>query len=85
MSSARKRKMAAARLGIEFGKRYEALALANGQNEVAKAAVDLGQLFNDNIEFTVWVLKAFGGLNPLLPEPIKTTTALPTTPGMLLQ
>lgn len=71
MSAARKRKVAAARLGVEFQQRYERLVLANGADEVAVAAVDLGQLFNDNVEFVIWTLKTIGGLNPPAPEPIR--------------
>lgn len=63
MSVARKRKAAAARLGIEFQKRYERLAFANGADEVTVAAVDLGTLFQDNIEFVINVLKAYGGMD----------------------
>lgn len=89
MSVARKRKAAAARLGIEFQKRYERLAFANGADEVTVAAVDLGQLFNDNAEFVIWALKKLGGLNPPNPEEIKKirpptpANDLPTLPPAL--
>lgn len=89
MSIARKRKVAAARLGIEFQKRYERLAFANGADEVTVAAVDLGQLFNDNAEFVIWALKKLGGLNPPNPEEIKKirpptpANDLPTLPPAL--
>ena len=63
MSVARKRKAAAARLGIEFQKRYERLAFAQGADEVTVAAVDLGTLFQDNIEFVIAVLKDYGGMD----------------------
>lgn len=79
MSVARKRKAAAARLGIEFQKRYERLAFAQGADEVTVAAVDLGQLFNDNAEFVIWALKKLGGLNPPNPEEIKKIR--PSTPA----
>lgn len=72
MSVIRARKEAAKRLGLELGKRYERLVTAgNDQDEIMIAAVDLGQCFNDNIEFILWVLKTFGGLTPPLPEPAK--------------
>lgn len=71
MSKSRARKQAAARLGIEFQQRYERLVTARGNDEVTVAAVDLGQLFNDNVEFIIWTLKSVGGLNPPLPEPVK--------------
>lgn len=74
MSAARKRKAAAARLGIEMEQRYGNLALARDRDEVAAAAVELGQLFNDNIEFMIWALKSVGGLNPPNPEQIRNET-----------
>ena len=83
MSNARNRRTAAARLGIEFQKRHRALTLAAGEDEITQAAVNLGQLFNDNIEFVVWVMKEFGGIeqSPFRP----TKPALPKTPSTLLQ
>lgn len=71
MSVANKRKAASARLGIEFQQRYERLALASGQDEIAQRAVELADIFNTNIEFVIWVLKEYGGLNPKRPEPIR--------------
>lgn len=71
MSKNRARKQAACRLGIEFQKRYEKLALASGPDEITIAAVELGQLFNDNVEFVIWCLKTIGGLNPPGPEPVR--------------
>lgn len=89
MSVARKRKAAAARLGIEFQKRYERLAFAHDADEITVAAVDLGQLFNDNAEFVIWALKKLGGLNPPNPDEIKKirppqpANDLPTLPPAL--
>jgi hypothetical protein len=89
MSIVRKRKVAAARLGIEFEKRYEKLVLARTDDEIVIASVDLGQLFNDNAEFLIWTLKKFGGLNPPNPEEIKKVPPpapandLPTLPEFL--
>lgn len=77
MSNLRRRKAAAVRLGIELEKRYEALVLAKGEEEVTVAAVDLGELFNDNIEFVIWALKKVGGLNPPNPEPVTKPVTLP--------
>ena len=68
MSKLRSRKQASARLGIELQKRYERLAFAKEQDEITVAAVDLGELFNDNIEFVIYVLKSFGGINAPAPE-----------------
>lgn len=69
MSASRKRKAAARRLGIALEQRYERLATCgNDADSVTVAAVDLGQCFNDNVEFIIWALKTFGGLTPPLPE-----------------
>lgn len=76
---ARKRKVAAARLGIEFQQRYERLTLARDDDEIAVAAVDLGQLFNDNVEFVIWALKKLGGLEPPNPEEIKRIRPVQST------
>lgn len=76
------RKQAAAKLGIALHTRHQTLALAVGEEEVAKAAVDLGQVFNDNIEFIIWVLKHHGGLNPAPIEP-RRPVALPKMPASL--
>lgn len=78
------RKKASANLGVALQARHQKLALAVGDEEVAQAAVDLGKLFNDNIEFIIWVLKHHGGLNPTPIEPRKSLP-MPKTPGVLLQ
>lgn len=78
------RKQAAAKLGTALHARHQALALAVGEEEIAQAAVDLGKLFNDNIEFIIWVLKHHGGLNPVPYEP-RRVQPLPKTPGVLMQ
>ena len=83
MSTARNRRTAAARLGLEFQKRHRALALAVGEDEIAQAAVNLGSLFQDNIEFVINVLKAYGGMDQSAFQPTKP--ALPKTPSTLLQ
>lgn len=78
------RKKAAANLGIALQQRHQNLALAVGQEEITQAALDLGALFNDNIEFVIWVLKQHGGLNPAPYVPARKP-ALPVTPSTLLQ
>jgi hypothetical protein len=78
------RKQAAAKLGLALHARHQALALAIGEEEVSKAAVNLGKLFNDNIEFIIWVLKHHGGLNPAPFQPPRAMTAPPATPPVLL-
>ena len=77
------RKQAAAKLGTALQARYQTLALALGEDEISQAAVNLGQLFNDNIEFIIWTLKHHGGINPAPFEPRRP--ALPKTPNTLLQ
>lgn len=77
MSVARTRKTASKRLGLELEKRYRRLVLAgNDAEEITEASVELGGCFNDNIEFIIWVLKVFGGLNPPRPE-LTTRTPKP--------
>ncbi len=71
MSVNRAKKEASKRLGIALEGRYRDLVLATGEDEVAGAAVELGQCFNDNIEFIIWVLKTHGGLRHLAPEMIR--------------
>ena len=76
------RKKAAANLGIALQQKHQALALAVGQDEITQAALDLGSLFNNNIEFVIWVLKHHGGLNPAPYVPVRRP--LPATPPSLL-
>ena len=78
------RKKAAANLGTALHARHQALALAVGEDEVTESAVLLGKLFNDNIEFIIWVLKHHGGLNPTPFQPPRVMTAPPATPPVLL-
>lgn len=52
---------AAKRLGIALQVRYRNMVTASGEDEIAKAAVDLGQCFNDNIEAIIWFLRDYGG------------------------
>jgi hypothetical protein len=42
--------------------------------------VDLGQCFNDNIEFVIWTLKTYGGLIPPPPEQLKKDMGAPRPP-----
>lgn len=94
------RKQAAAKLGVAMQDRHQKLALAVGEEEIAQAAVELGKVFNDNIEFIIWVLKHHGGLNPtpITPRRAPATPprqhfgtvsggniALPVTPATLLK
>lgn len=55
------RKEASRRLGVELQIRYRKMLEAVGQEEISIAAMDLGKLFNDNIEQIIWFLRAYGG------------------------
>lgn len=76
MSVARKRKAAAARLGIEFQKRYEKLVTAVGEDEITVATVDLAQVMYENIDFVIAVLKDYGGMDVRF-ERLKITRSYP--------
>lgn len=71
MSTANKRKAAAAHLGIAIHQRYENLVTASGDDEIVAATVELAQVMYENVEFVIWALKKTGGLNPAPPEEIK--------------
>lgn len=71
MSRPQDRKEAAKHLGIAIHQRYENLVNAVGEDAVTMATVDLAQVMYDNVEFVIWALKKFGGLNPAPPEEIK--------------
>lgn len=83
MSASRDRKEASKRLGLELHKRYRELVEASSENEISQAAVVLGATFNQNIEFVIWILKEYGGLQQLPFE--RPNKALPKTPSTLLQ
>ncbi len=78
---ARARKEAAKRLGIALTADYRRLIEATGDDEVAAAAVTLGQNFNSNIEFICWVLKEYGGVQQMPFQPSRP--ALPILPQAL--
>lgn len=65
MSGVRDRKEASKRLGIALQAAYRRMLEASGQEEINTAAIELGQLFNDNIEFTIWVLREYGGVQQM--------------------
>lgn len=89
MSKARDRREASARLGLELRKRYNDLVAAQGEQELIRASVPLGVCFNENVEFMIWVLLEFGGVEQMpmkareRPQPI--TPALPQMPEILLR
>lgn len=73
MSKLNRLKGSSIRLGLELEKRYKELQLATGEEEIHEAAVNLGTLFNDNVEFIIWSLKKTGGLrNMPTPEEIRS-------------
>lgn len=61
------RREAAKRLGIALQVRYRNMLEASGQDEIAAAAVELGQCFNDNIEAIIWFLRDYGGDKSQMP------------------
>ena len=65
MSKAQDRKEAARRLGIALQADYRRMLEADGQEAISEAAMQLGQTFNNNIEFITWVLKEFGGVQQM--------------------
>jgi len=80
MSISRDRKEAAKRIGLELKKRYNAMVTAgNDPEEITLRSIELGALFNDNIEFIIWALCTFGGLTP--PPPEKKTNTAPAIPN----
>jgi hypothetical protein len=79
VSAAKARREAAKRLALELQKRYRGLVEASGESEVGTAALLLGDLFNQNIEFVINVLRDYGGLEAKF-EPM--TTQKPTIVGI---
>lgn len=69
-------------LGVALQAHYRKMVSATGNDEITKAAVDLGQTFNDNIEFIIWVLKTYGGVFSSPPEPVRR--ALPILPSSFI-
>lgn len=77
MSIARDRKEASKRLGLALSKKYERLVTAGSdKDEITLAAIDLGNCFNENIEFVLWVLKTFGGMTVMPPTRISQKPAV---------
>lgn len=61
MSASRDRKQAAKILGITMQAQLRELMQASGQEAIEFAAIRLGDTFNRNSEFIVWVLREYGG------------------------
>ena len=65
MTATRDRKQAAKILGITMQAQLRELQQANGQQAIEFAAIRLGDTFNRNADFIIWVLKEFGGVDQM--------------------
>lgn len=74
---ARDRKIASKNLGIALQSKYRAMLEASTNDEIQFAAIDLGNCFNENIEFIFWVLKEYGGVTQMPYQPPKKPVAVP--------
>lgn len=84
MTASRDRKEAAKRLGFALAAKYRAMLDADGPDAINAAAMDLGSCFNDNIEFIMWVLKEYGGVEQMpFQRQAKPLNGLPRTPPIL--
>jgi hypothetical protein len=91
--TARARKEAAKQLGVALQAKFRTMNEATTNAEVEIAAIDLGNCFNENIEFICWALKEYGGvkqmpfLAPDRPKPMKDlqppANDLPDMPDIL--
>lgn len=78
MTASRDRKEAAKRLGLTLQREYRELLTATGKDDIQATAIQLGDTFNKNLEFIVWVLKEFGGVQQMPFERQRSPSALPT-------
>lgn len=86
MSAARDRKQAAKILGLTMQAQLRTLVEAQGNDAIQAAAIQLGDTFNRNSDFIVWVLKEFGGVQQppyARPKPLASASArtLPPRPA----
>jgi len=91
--TARARKEAAKKIGVALQAKFRTMNEATTNAEVEIAAIDLGNYFNENIEFICWALKEYGGvkqmpfLAPDRPKPMKDlqppANDLPDMPDIL--
>jgi hypothetical protein len=83
MTAARDRKQAAKVLGITMQAQIRALVEAEGTDAIQMAAIQLGDTFNRNSEFIVWVLKEYGGVEQMpfarLPAPRQNVVSISGT------
>lgn len=92
MNSAHDRKKASKILGITMQAQLRALIEAQGNDAIQAAAIQLGDTFNRNSEFIVWVLKEYGGVQqmpyarpkPPRPAPPQPANDLPVLPATLV-
>lgn len=68
LPAGRARKVASRNLGIALQVAYRKMIEAEGNDAIQFAAIELGQVFNTNIEFVIWVLKEYGGVNQMPAE-----------------
>lgn len=71
MSRVHDRKNASKVLGVTLQAEYRKLLEASGTDEIQNAAIKLGDTFNSNIEFVIWVLKEYGGVQQIPFQPVK--------------
>ena len=81
MNVVRQRKAQGTRIALALNSRYRALVEAVGQDEIQHASIQLGMLFNENIEFIINVMRDWSGLEAKF-EPM-TKSTLPSTPKIL--
>lgn len=75
------RKEASKRLGLKLMSDYRNLAMASGEQEIAAASIILGSTFNENIEFIINVLKAYGGMEVHFEPMTRPSPSLPPKPA----
>jgi len=63
MSASTDRKQAAKILGVTMQAQLKALQEAQGSKDIQIAAIQLGDTFNQNIEFVIGILKDYGGMH----------------------
>jgi len=64
-SASRERKTAAKNLGLTFQALQRRLLEAEVGHEETLVAIELGQVFNTNMDFVIWVLKEYGGVQQM--------------------
>lgn len=62
MTLSKDRKEAAKNLGIALEAAYDGLVAAKGDEAIQVAAIQLGNVWNTNIDFLIWLCKEMGGV-----------------------